>query len=163
MASYKPLVLDLTTGLTKQLQSGDTLEGVTSIARVRSMTNANAGTINIGQPVYVSTTDSVDLARANSGTTAKCVGLVSATSIATTASGAVITNGQLTATTGQWDAVTGDTGGLTAGADYYLDKATAGKLVASLSGYTVGDYVVRVGRAYSTTVMEVEPDMPILL
>lgn len=163
MASYKPLVLDLTTGLTKQLQSGDTLEGVTSIARVRSMTNANAGTINIGQPVYVSTADSVDLARANSGTTAKCVGLVNATSIATTASGAVITNGQLSATTAQWDAVTGDTGGLTAGADYYLDKATAGKLVASLSGYTVGDYVTRVGRAYSTTVMEVEPDMPILL
>lgn len=163
MASYKPLVLNTTTGLVQQLQSGDTLEGVTSIARVRSMTNANAGTINIGQPVYVSAADSVDLARANSGTTAKCIGIVSATSIATTASGAVITNGQISATTGQWDTVTGGTGGLTAGADYYLDKATAGKLTASLSGYTTGDYVVKVGHAYSTTVMEVEPEPPIYL
>ena len=163
MASYKPLVFNTTTGITQQLQAGDTLDGITSVARSRAMTNANAGTINIGSPVYVSAADSVDLARANSGSTAKCIGLVMSTSIATTASGAIITNGQLSATTAQWDTVTGETGGLVANTDYYLSKATAGKLVASLSGFTTGDYVVKVGRAYSTTDMEVEPEAPVLL
>jgi hypothetical protein len=63
-------------------------------------------------------------------------------------------DGFLTATTGQWDAVTGQTGGLTPGALYYLSVATAGKLTLTATE-TVGEFVERVGKAVSTTRMEV--------
>lgn len=157
MASKKPLVFNTTTGKAEQLQSGDTLDAAVSSARQRTVTNGNAGAITIGQAVYLTAADTVDLAQGNASGTSDVIGVVVATSISASGTGAIITNGQLTATTTQWDAVTGQTGGLTAGSTYFLDKTTAGKMTADISAYTTGDFVCQVGRAFSTTVMEVEP------
>lgn len=127
-----------------------------------SKTNDNAGTINIGQPVYSKSDGDVDLARANAAGTAEVLGLVSDTTILTTAAGDIQTAGTLTATTGQWDAVTGQSGGLTSGAVYFLSAATAG-LLTTTAPTTVGQLVTRVGIAHSTTKMEIRVTSAILL
>lgn len=157
MALKKPLVLNLSTGKPELLQSGDTLDATTTNPRERTLTNSNAGAIVIGRAVYIDGNDSCDLAQANASGTAGVFGLVKTSSIASATPGSVISNGPLEATTTQWDAVTGGTGGLTAGAEYFLSASEAGALVTDVSGYSAGSFVVRVGRAVSTTVMEVEP------
>jgi hypothetical protein len=115
-------------------------------------TNANAGAIVIGSPVYVSAAGSVDKAQADANATKNVVGLVVDTSIASSATGDIQTGGLLEATTGQWDAVTGDSGGLTAGTQYFVDPDTAG-LLTDTAAVVVGDFVCAVGIALSTTEM----------
>lgn len=127
-----------------------------------SLTNGNAGTINIGQPVYISAADTVDLAKADAAATSKVFGLVSDTTIDTTDPGNILYRGILTATTGQWDAVTGQTGGLTAGSEYFLDPTTAGKLTTTKPS-TATQVVKKVGVAISTTKMKLELGSSILL
>lgn len=151
--------LELTSGIvtpgTYQSLTVDTYGRVTagstssSTTLTDNFTNANAGTIVIGRAVYATTTtDRVDLAIANSATAAQVIGLVAATSIANLASGSIAFAGVMAATTGQWDVVTGQTGGLTAGAMYFLDNVTAGKFTTTAP--TTG-YVSTIGRALSTT------------
>jgi hypothetical protein len=156
MALKKPIVL--TNGQLEQLQSGDHIDLRNEVNR----TNANAGTITIGQPVYATSGSAVDLARANAQGTIRVKGLVSDTSIATTASGQILIDSILVATTTQWDAVTGETGGLTPGANYFLDAATAGKMTQT-APTTAGEFVVRVGHALSATEFEIEVQQPIKL
>lgn len=149
MAVRKPLVLN--NGELEQLQSGDQIAQAT----VFNQTNGNANTIVIGTPVYAnSTAGEVDEAQADAAATKDVLGLVAQTSIAAAASGAIQSDGVLEATTGEWDAVTGDTGGLTAGAKYYLDAATAGMLTTTPpSG--AGEFIAMVGTGLSTTQMEI--------
>jgi hypothetical protein len=126
-----------------------------------NFTNAQGSTIAIGRAVYAhTTTDQVKLANANNATTAQVIGLVSATSIANTASGAIAFAGILAATTGQWDAVTGQTGGLTPGAMYFLSNTTDGALTTTAP--TTG-YLAPVGRALSTTKMALRFDPTVQL
>lgn len=113
-------------------------------------TNGEASAISIGRAVYVSAGDTVKLAIANAPTTKNTVGLVFDSSINSGASGNVALAGTLTATTTQWDAVTGQTGGLTVGAKYYLSNTTAGALTTTAP--TTG-YVAPIGVALSTTKM----------
>jgi hypothetical protein len=115
-------------------------------------TNANAGTIVIGTPVYVSAASSVDEAMADAAATKDVVGLVADTNIATTATGNIQSGGLFEATTGEWDAVTGGTGGLTAGTQYFVDPDTAG-LLTDTAPTTTDDFVCAVGIALSTTEM----------
>lgn len=160
MASRKPLVI--INGQIQQLQAGDTLDASVSEVDVVAMQNGNAAPITIGQPVYVKAASSVDLAQASASGTVEVLGLVRETSIAAAATGVIQTDGVLAATTAQWDAVTGGTGGLTAGTVYFLSAATAGKLTTSAPTST-GQYVVRIGKAISTTEMEITIGQPILL
>jgi hypothetical protein len=160
MATRKPLVL--VSGQIQQLQSGDTLDASCNEVDVVEATNGNAGSITIGQPVYPDGDNSVDLAQANASGTVEVLGLVKDTSLASAASGSIQTDGILAATTGQWDTVTGGSGGLTAGTVYFLDPDTAGMLT-STAPTTVADYVVRIGKAISTTEMEISITQPILL
>ncbi len=113
-------------------------------------TNGEAGAIAIGRAVYVSGADQIKLANANASGTTNVVALVSATSIASSASGAIATAGVLTATTTQWDAVTGQSGGLTFGATYFLSNTTAGALTTTAP---TSGHVVPVGIALGTTRM----------
>jgi hypothetical protein len=117
------------------------------------MTNDNASSIVIGAPVYTKPNAHVDLAQAVAQDTAEVLGLVKDTSIAASAAGQIALDGILTATTGQWDAVTGDSGGLTSGSIYYLSPTVAGRLTKT-APTTGGQYVVRVGRALSSTVLD---------
>jgi hypothetical protein len=147
MAGKLPIVL--TNGQLEQLQSGDNLD-------------ITGGSLVIGAPVYASSATDITEAQADAQSTIRVAGLVADTSIANLASGLVAVDGVLVATTGEWDAITGDTGGLTAGANYYLDAAAAGKLTATPPSSS-GEFVVRVGHALSATELEIEVQQPIKL
>lgn len=148
MALKKPLVQ--TSGQIEQLQSGDYLQ----TQELPQLINGNAGTIPIGTPVYVTTNDTVDKAKADAVGTVNTIGLVADVSIAAAATGSVQVDGILVATTGQWDSVTGGSGGLVANSIYYLDPATAGKITATAPS-TVGQFVAPIGIAISTTEMKI--------
>jgi hypothetical protein len=120
---------------------------------IAAFTNANAGNIVICEPVYELDNGQVDLGDASAASTSKIIGLVYDTVIANGASGNIIVDGFLTASTGQWDDVTGQIGGLTSGDTYYLSETTG--LLTVTAPTTLGHYVVRVGRAVSSTRMEV--------
>jgi hypothetical protein len=160
MSLRKPLVLN--GGQIEQLQAGDTLDAAANEVDVVAMTNGEASSIVIGTPVYVLSAGSVKKAKADASGTVQILGLVKATSIVASESGTIQTDGVLSATTAQWDAVTGGTGGLAAGSVYYLDAATAGQLTAT-SPTTAGQYVVRVGLALNTTDLDISTTAPMKL
>jgi hypothetical protein len=76
--------------------------------------------------------------------------------------GNIISAGILVATTIQWDAVAGTTGGLVFGTRYFLDPATVGKMTATPPA-TTGQCNVLIGIALSTTELELQIASPILL
>lgn len=161
MALRKPLVLGAN-GLPQQLQAGDTLNAAVAGGDQVNLTNGEASPIVIGSPVYVSAANTGRLAQANAAGTSKVRGLVAAVSITNAQAGPVTLNGVLVATTGQWDAVTGGSGGLVPNTTYFLDPATAGKITATPPA-TVGQLLVSIGTALSTTDLSVEIGAPILL
>lgn len=135
----------------------------TSVGTTKTiLTNGNASSIVIGSPVYSDADGSVDLAQANATGTVEVIGLVQDVSIIAAASGIIQTGGVIAATTAQWDAITGDAGGLTAGSVYYLDASTAGKLTTTAPTIAT-QHVARVGQALSTTRMRIALEQPILL
>jgi len=154
MAVQKPLVI--INGQIQQIPAGDTLSAAASEVDVLSKLNANVGAIVIGTPVYASSATEVDKAGAASAGTRKVLGLMQSASTASGASGFVQTDGVLTATTGQWDAIAGTTGGLAFGTTYYL-SATAGLLTATAPA-TSGQYVCEVGIGLSSTELEIDTD-----
>lgn len=154
MASHKPLVV--IGGQIQQIPVGDTLSVAASEVDVVSATNANAAPLTIGTPVYVSSSGAVDKASASASTTARVLGLVKSTSIAPSSSGYIQTDGILSATVSEWDAVTGATGGLTAGALYYL-STTAGQ-ITSTPPSGAGQYIIPIGMALSTTELDITID-----
>lgn len=160
MSLRKPLVI--VDGQIQQLQAGDSLDATSNEVDSVELTNGNAGSIVIGTPVYSKSAGSVDKAQANASGTVEVVGLVRDVSVTAAASGAIQTDGVLAATTGQWDAVAGTTGGLTYNTVYYLDPDTAGKLT-STAPTDAGDYVVRIGKAISTTELEISISQPVKL
>lgn len=133
---------------------------VSNATGLSSLTNGSGVSAVIGEAVYISGGGSFGKAQADASSTARVVGLVGDASIANGTSGAVRTSGELTATTGQWDAVTGGAGGLVAGSVYYLDPSTSGRLTAT-APTTAGQFVAEVGLALSTTKMHVNPKSPI--
>ena len=160
MATRKPLVM--VAGRIERLQAGDTIEGDIAEVDLVELTNNNASPVVICEPIYIDGADTFDKAQAGAAGTMDIIALVKDSSIAAAAVGMVQTDGVLSATTGQWDAITGDTGGLTAGTIYDLSAATAGRLVAT-SPTAVGEFVVQVGKAISTTELEISIMDPIKL
>lgn len=156
MAVRKPVVV--VDGELQQLQSGDSIGEVDLLSRTFTSTTV------ICQVLYADSAGSVDLAQANSAGTSKPFGLAFE-GVAAAGTGYVQTAEVLTATTGEWDAVTGESGGLTANSKYYLSDATAGMLLQddNLSGLTTGDYVVEIGTGLSTTEMAINIQKRILL
>jgi hypothetical protein len=159
MALRKPLVMNA--GQIQQLQSTDTLDAIQSGGDAVVQTNDEVGAIVIGTPVYNDVNNGVKKAAANAAGTKDVIGLVRDSSIGAATTGAIQTDGVLTATTGQWDAVFGTAGGLTKGVRYYL-SATAG-LGTATAPTTVGQYVVELGIALSTTDLEISIKGPYLL
>ncbi len=64
-------------------------------------------------------------------------------------------SGPLALTTDQWDAVTGQTGGLTPGARYFVSSATAGKLTTTAPS-AGGTLVFEVGVALSANILSIQ-------
>jgi hypothetical protein len=161
MTTRLPLVI--VNGQIQQLQSGDQIIAPLATSDVRTLTNGEgSAAIVIGAPVYISAAATVKRAQANAAATAKVIGLAYDVSTASSAAGQICVGGVLVATTAQWDAVAGTSGGLAAGTTYYLDPSNVGK-ITSTAPSTAGQLVVPVGVAHSTTDMEVLPQMPILL
>ncbi len=152
-------------GLPQQLQSGDTISAPTSLPSVRAVTNADSVSLPFGTPVYASAADAVKRGQANAKATAKLVGLVFDATIAAAAVGNIGTSGVMVGTPAQWDAVvTGETGGLTFNASYFLDPANVGKLTTTAPTTAgSGQCNTFVGTALSTTEIEVAIAQPILL
>lgn len=160
MSTRKPLVI--VSGQVERLQSGDLIANEYVTPPILNATNDNGSTINICEAVYLKSDGDVDLAKADAIATADVLGVVYDATIASAAEGNIAIGGIMTATTGQWDAVTGDSGGLTPGSVYYLDASTAGNLTTTAPD-TDGQVVTRVGKALSATQMYVNPEAPILL
>ena len=68
--------------------------------------------------------------------------------------------GIVTATTTQWNAVTGGGSGLTPGAKYYLSGTTAGGLTTTVPST---NYLIFMGTALSTTQLELADCVPVRL
>lgn len=153
MALRKPLVIN--GGQIEQLQSGDTL------AEVEQMQLVADAAITAGNVVYPSANDHINKAKADSATTMPPIGMATA-DISNGATGGVQSDGVVTLTTTQWDAIAGTTGGLTFKTIYYLSASTAGAITATAPS-TVGQYVQQVGIALSTTEMELRFTQSILL
>jgi hypothetical protein len=161
MASRLPLVLN--TGQIQQLQSGDVLSvPIFSGGDVISLTNDNGSPILIGYPVYASAADHVNLAQANAAGTSIVIGLVKDVSIASAAAGNIQVNGVFSASTAQWDAAFGTSGGLVFNTRYYLSQTTAGRGTVTAPS-TVGQLVVLLGYALSTTELLLAVSNAILL
>lgn len=157
MAVKKPLVI--TNGTIEQLQAGDSLYNPDML----QLTNDNVAAVVIGAPVYITAAGHFDKAQADAVGTKDVIGLVAdAPSIGIAGTGNVLTDGRLSATTGQWDAITGGSGGLTPGAVYWLDAATAGKMT-STAPTADGEFVCRLGSAISETEFEISIQTPIKL
>lgn len=160
MAVKRPLVM--TAGFVEQLQSGDTLDdGSATTQKV----NGNAGTLVIGQVVYSSAANTVDLANAGALATKDPIGFVADTTIAISATGGIQVEHTLTATIAEWDVVTGNFGtplGLVPGMQYFLSPIMAGGITTG-APTTVGEYVVRVGKALSATELFIDIHPAILL
>jgi hypothetical protein len=155
MSKKKPLVI--TNGQIERLQSGDRLD----LSNSATKQNNTGNTINIATPVYVSGTVNAIMAQADAQSTVRVAGLAEAT----TTDGdplEVVSDGVFVATTGEWDAVTGDSGGLTPGSDYWLSAAAPGTLTTTAPDST-GSFVQRVGHALSATELEIEVGQPIKL
>lgn len=127
---------------------------------VSSLTNGNAGAIVIGRAVYISGANTCDLANANNYNTSNVVGIVTSVSTAAGAAANVAVAGVVTATTAQWDAVTGQSGGLTTGAKYYLSNTTSGALTTTAP---VTGILAPVGIAVSTTKLALRIERVIVL
>jgi hypothetical protein len=161
MALKIPLVMY--NGMPGQLLSTDTLSASVAAAEVIQQTNDEATSIVIGAPVYNDANDGVKKAKGDATGTKDVIGLVKDVSIANGAAGSIQTNGVISATTAQWDAVFGTTGGLTKGTRYFLSAATSG-IGTSTAPSTVGQFVVLLGIALSTTELSLaSPFTPIAL
>lgn len=114
--------------------------------------------VAIGQPLYLKANGHVGLAKADSATTFRVAGLA----FTAVASGHAVeynTNGRLTIP--DWTAIAG-TASLTPGAYYYLSDLYAGTITA-IALTTIGSYVVCIGRATSTVILDLEIQQAILL
>lgn len=112
----------------------------------------------VGTPVYLTGAGHIELARANAAGTAPVIGVANEAA-STSAQAEYITEGKVTKT--DWSAVAGTTT-LTVGATYYLSPTTAGR-ITSTAPIAVGEYVVKVGRATSPLVLDLEIESPIKL
>lgn len=151
-AARRPLVI--IDGMIRQLPSGDSIDAPSAEVDVVILTNGAASAATFGTPIYISASSTFQPARANAGATHGVLGLVRDSSIAAAASGSIQTDGVLTGTTAQWDLITGQTGGLAPGSVYFLSSATAGRLTTT-APTNIGEYVLRIGRAISTTALEI--------
>lgn len=112
----------------------------------------------IGSPLYLTGVGHVDLAQADAAGTVQVVGLALEV-VAASFSCNYISEGSIERS--NWSDVAG-TATLSAGATYFLDQTTAGR-ITSTAPTTAGQYVVRVGRAVNTTTLDIEIELPIRL
>lgn len=123
-------------------------------------TNDESLTIYKCQAVYVVGDRRMRLARANTLTSSYIIGLVADTTVGQGAVGSAILADVFEATTMQWDAVTGQAGGLVPDARYYLSLASYGGM--SVNPPNSG-FFCEIGTALSPTIMNLRIGMVVRL
>ena len=136
-------------GELQELPAGDNLPSASDVLS-RTFTSIAIA----GAPQYVDGNSTVDNARANAEATSQVLGL-SRVAVGAPGPGQIHTDGVLTLTTGEWDAVAGTTGGLAADAKYFLSESVAGRILENTPPTVAGEYVVELGVGLSTTEMNV--------
>lgn len=116
---------------------------VPTYTAISTLTNNSGGTLTQGTAVYISGSNTFGSAQADAAGTSTVFGVVSAASIANSATGEVATSGVVTVPTGK------QTGTWVANDIIYLDPATAGKLT-NVAPSTTGQYAVEVGISLNT-------------
>lgn len=121
---------------------------VVQITEDQTFENTQGAIMLPGQAVFIAGDGEIQLAQADDEATSLYVGLSEGT-IADGADGLVKVGSVLTLTTTEWDAVTGETGGLTPGVIYYVSAAVAGGLTQTetpvLAGIALGTTRMKVG------------------
>jgi len=102
-----------------------------------------------GQVVYISSDGHVDLARADSGTTADAIGL-SVNTITINSTDYILTEGSITKT--DWSNIS-DASALVPGAIYYLSSVDSGDITINAPS---SGYLVRIGRAINSQTLDIE-------
>lgn len=153
MALKIPIVLY--NGILSQLQAGDTIASPDQT----TVTNGDAGALIAGQVVVSQAAGAVQKCNATALATSRVLGLMTGP-VGISGTGTMQDDGLLTLTTGQWDAVAGTTGGLTAGAPYWADPANNGKLTGT-PPTTATQFLVQLGVALSATVLDLDIQAPI--
>jgi hypothetical protein len=131
-----------------------------SAALKQTLTNTDSVTLVAGTPVYVSGSGSVQRARANSLLTSFVIGLAAA-DIASAATGPITAEPFITLTTAQWDAISGETGGLTPGKVYFLSSTTAGRITKTGPTDAANNTKTMIGIAVSTTLLRLNIGEPV--
>lgn len=133
------------------------------VDNVNLIQRVNGETLSIpkGAMVYISeTTNEMLLAHANDGIEkARVAGVVMSTT-GSTLQGVITCDGTVEQPTTAWDALTGDTGGLVPNKAYFLSSSIAGGLTQTPPSE---GFITRVGRALSSTILDVNLEPPIML
>ncbi len=124
-----------------------------------NLTNVDSVQVVKGTPVYSFSSGGFKRGKADAAGTIHLVGLAYV-DISSSTLGAIQTDGVVAATTGEWDVVTGGSGGLTINTTYYLSEATIGELTSTPPST---GYIVPVGLALSTTQLKLNILTPVLL
>ena len=114
--------------------------------------------LDAGQPIYITGSGTVNLAKADSQTTTEVVGLVQSDCLLGETC-RYLTEGRIERL--DWTAITG-VSELSPGATYFLDPANVGQITETASTAS-GQFVVRVGRAVDASTLDIEIELPILL
>lgn len=164
MAEKRPLVI--TSGLVQQMLVGDMIPLSNLPAGAISghcVTLENVGpTVVPGDPVYVAGPAQVNLAKADAAGTAAVIGLATI-GLITSATGAIQIDGVITLTTGEWDVVTGGSGGLLPNSVYYLSNTGPPPTLSTTAPTGSGNHIVIVGRAISPTILKIQISEPELI
>ncbi len=159
MAVKNPLVL-AADGTIQQLQAGDSLPGggggVDFTVNKGFVSNANKGA-----PVRLDSSGDALAAQADVAANAKAIGLAVSTVVSGDPANIQFA-GLFSASSGEWNAITGEAGGLTPGATYYLDAAAPGGMT-TVAPTTAGQVVQEMGVALTDLVFLIAIKQPILL
>ena len=155
MTLRKVVVYNPTSGEYEVLQAGD----YTQSTDIPTYTNADSVPHIPGQVVFNFGAGSVKKSKADAVGTMPVIALAT-TTITNATSGPYQSDGTISLSTAQWDAVAGTTSGLAVNTNYFASAATAGLLTATPP--TTG-YVQPVIRATSTTDAIINPKQMIKL
>jgi hypothetical protein len=145
-----------------RLTNQDLSTGVDSTDLVKSaFVAAGSPTINVGQPVYINTAGTAELADASALTTARVFGLVTVSASA----GAQIsfTRNQTLVLPNINGIVDNVSNGLLEPGKYYWLSTNAGKLTRTPDTATTGSVLVQVGLALTTSELQIEIQAPVVI
>jgi hypothetical protein len=138
-----------------ELQSGN---------RTFAKINGSTSPLLKGMAVYITETNDTECEEsiATSYEASCVVGLVADAVVPPGVSGEISSKGMIEKSASAWDIITGETGGLRGGKDYFLRHDMAGG-ITSIPPTASTQFVVKVGKAISSTLLDINIEPPIQL